>query len=72
MTLTVKCYVAMTRDNKIQMSFDLPTRDESRGIWVAKKIYINSAIYKEVTKIMGGSSKTWKDEPELFVFTINQ
>ena len=57
----IKIWVAIAKDNTIQMFTKIPKR--GKNSWIGE-CYINSAIYKSITNIIKNSTLSWSSEPE--------
>lgn len=67
MKQNITIWVAIAKDGMVMMFTDKPTK--TTNSWTGK-YYVNSVLYENIKKLIGGSNMTFDNEPEPITFTI--
>ena len=67
---SIKVWVGVNKNGKLSMHAEQAVRDETRGIWVSKLPFVNSVLYKQISKMFEKSNITWANDCEFLEFQI--
>lgn len=67
---SVTVWFAVNRNGNVRMFLDNPKKNVEKGIWESNLPYVNSVIYKDITRVVQQAHMSFDSNPEVLEIQI--